>query len=182
MKKHLLGSVALIYASCMLPASATMPNPNTVAWLDHSKSIRPGADSSPQHFALALIQPKNGGKYDVTWTCENGQRGSGHDATYTIEFMHNDEVLASEPKECHLGRSEVQFKQRREIDPPKEVDLSRVIDRVTGVRISAKPNTPVARNNGRRCSPGTMLPPPICDRYHPGCETDRSRYRTGGGC
>lgn len=157
------GSLALQGA-----ALATMPNPNVVPWVDHSKSIRPGVDSSPQHFAFAEIIPRGSSKYEVIWSCENGQRGSGHDAAYKIEFLGDGEVLASDEWTCHLGRSDVQFRQRREVYPARELNIAPIVDRVTGVRISARPAPPVAKDVPSY-PPGTTLPPPACDKYHPEC-------------
>jgi hypothetical protein len=141
---------------------------NITKWIDHSKGpvresgepVEPGVDSSPQHFAHVAIAPKNNGQFDLVWTCENGQRGSGHDARYTVRFMHGTEILAAPQYECHLGRSEVQFKQRRDSSAHFIIDLSRVIDRVDRIQMHAEPATPVARPY-ERCPPGTVRPGPV---------------------
>jgi hypothetical protein len=83
------------FALLTAPALATMPNPNTTPWVDHSKPIKPGVDISPQHFASFEVQPRGKGQFDIQWTCENGMRGSRNDARYVAAFLQGDALLES---------------------------------------------------------------------------------------
>ena len=149
-----------------IPALATMPNPNTTPWTNHSIAIKPGVDISPQHFGTVEIRPKGGGIFDLVFACENGMRGSRNDARYKLEFLQGNTVVRAAVQDCHLGRSEIQFSQRREIYPPRRIDLSNLIDKVTAVRMSATPLAIPPDQRPPRPPPG---PHPPCNQGEPGC-------------
>jgi hypothetical protein len=117
-------------------ALAFMPNPNTADWTDHSKPILIGVDLLPQHFATIRITPKGGGKFDFDMRCENGQRGSKTDGTFVLQFLAGDQTLAVYQQYCRVDRPEFVGSQQVK-NFHQDLDLSRVIDKITKVRMSA---------------------------------------------
>lgn len=161
--RTLFGVAALVGISGTT-ALAKMHNPGTYPWPDRSKPIDHGVDISPQHFASVVITPKGNGQFEAHWTCQNGMRGSRNDGRYKVEFMQGETVLGEDTQDCHLGRSDVQFAQLRHGQPIHRLDLSRIVDSITSIRMSVTPLDAPPRDWK---SPGAGPPlrvviPPLC--------------------
>lgn len=133
----LFGIIALVGVSGTT-ALAEMKNPDTYPWPDRTKPIDHGVDLRSQNYASVVIAPKGNGLFEAHWTCQNGRRGSSNDGRYKVEFMQGNTVLGEDTQDCHIPRSEVQFGHIRHGQPMHYLDLSRIVDSITDIRMSVK--------------------------------------------
>jgi hypothetical protein len=114
-----------------------MPPTDSKAWIDHTKAVSLGAEILSQHYATVTLIPQGNGKYSFDMRCENGQRGSRTDGTWTLTLAGTSGVLKTVTQYCKIERGEFET-SHKVTNYHQDLDLSAVIEQVTDVGFSVK--------------------------------------------